>query len=217
MPPITPSSSGCSRQCVCCKLWARSSTQAVIRCYSGQIKTQTFSKADFLFHFLRVTFPLAATRHLNQSNPCLPRPRHGMSEWVLGIIKRDYSLQFARRPSNFSGVVPTLVQSRDTDVLFSEVKNLLSKGAIETVLPAQSELGFYSHYFLIAKKDRGLQPILDLRHLKNVLWPYSSSRPSSRPLPLAPSRCFKSCCALWLQRLQCYSWACFICAHFSTS
>ncbi len=34
----------------------------------------------------------------------------GVSEWVMGIIKRDYSLQFARRPPRFSGVVSTSVQ-----------------------------------------------------------------------------------------------------------
>ncbi len=33
----------------------------------------------------------------------------GMSEWVMGIIKQGYSLQFARRPPRFSGVVSTSV------------------------------------------------------------------------------------------------------------
>ncbi len=37
------------------------------------------------------------------------------------------------------------------------------KGAIEIVPPAQSESGFYSHYFLVPKKDGGLRPFLDLR------------------------------------------------------
>ncbi len=36
-----------------------------------------------------------------------------------------------------------------------------------------------------------------------MLWPYSSLRPLSKPVPLSPSRCFKSCWALWLQSLQC--------------
>ncbi len=92
-----------------------------------------------------------------------------MSQWVLGIIKRGYSLQFAQRPLRFSGMVPTSVQSRDAHVLRSEVKNLLAKGAIEMVPPAQSELGFYSRYFLVPKKDGGLRPILDLRRLNHAL------------------------------------------------
>ncbi len=47
--------------------------------------------------------------------------------------------------------------------------NLLVKGAIETVPPAQSESGFYSCYFLVPKKDGGLWPILDLRRLNWAL------------------------------------------------
>ncbi len=43
------------------------------------------------------------------------------------------------------------------------------KGAMETVSPAQSKSGFYSRYFLIHKKDGGLRPILDLRHLNRAL------------------------------------------------
>ncbi len=45
--------------------------------------------------------------------------------------------------------------------------NLLEKGAIEIVPPAQSESGFYSHYFLVPKKDSSLRPIPDLRLLKS--------------------------------------------------
>ncbi len=45
---------------------------------------------------------------------------------------------------------------------------------METVSPAQSESGFYSCYFLVPKKDGGLRPILDLRHLNLALmkWPF---------------------------------------------
>ncbi len=81
----------------------------------------------------------------------------------MGIIKRGYSLQFARRPSRFSGVVSTSVQGENARVLHSEVMTLLEKGAIEMVSPALSESGFYSRYFLVPKKDGGLRPILDLR------------------------------------------------------
>ncbi len=93
----------------------------------------------------------------------------GVSEWVMGIIKRGYSLQFARRPPRFSGVVSTSVQGENARVLRSEVMTLLEKGAIEMVPPALSESGFYSHYFLVPKKDGGLRPILDLRRLNHAL------------------------------------------------
>ncbi len=93
----------------------------------------------------------------------------GVSEWVMGIIKRGYSLQFARRPLRFSGVVSTSVQGENVHVLHSEVMTLLEKGAIEMVPPALSESGFYSRYFLVPKKDGGLRPILDLRCLNHAL------------------------------------------------
>ncbi|KAL0173136.1 hypothetical protein M9458_033447, partial [Cirrhinus mrigala] len=79
------------------------------------------------------------------------------------------SLECQIGPPRFSGVVPTVVKSRDAHVLRSEVLILLEKGAIEVVHPAQSESGFYSRYFLVPKKDGGLRPILDLRHLNQAL------------------------------------------------
>ncbi len=75
----------------------------------------------------------------------------GVSEWVMGIIKRGYSLQFARRPPRFSGVVSSSVHGEN------EVMTLLEKGAIEMVPPALSE------------KDGGLRPILELRRLNHAL------------------------------------------------
>ncbi len=92
-----------------------------------------------------------------------------VSDWVLGIIKRGYAIQFTRRPPQFSGVVSTSVQSKNAYVLRAEVKNLLAKGAVEMVPPAQSVSGFYSRYFLVPRKDVGLWPILELRHLNRAL------------------------------------------------
>ncbi len=87
----------------------------------------------------------------------------------MGIIKRGYSLQFARRPPRFSGVVSTSVQGENARVLRSEMMTLLEKGAIEMVSPALSKSGFYSRYFLVPKKDGGLRPILDLRRLNHAV------------------------------------------------
>ncbi len=77
----------------------------------------------------------------------------GVSEWIMAT----------RRPLRFRGVVANTVRSEDAQVLRAEMMNLLVKGAIEVVSPAQSESGFYSCYFLIPKKDGGLRPILDLK------------------------------------------------------
>ncbi|KAL0200336.1 hypothetical protein M9458_003523, partial [Cirrhinus mrigala] len=135
----------------CCEHWARSTcthTTGVSPRHDGQP--------------LEPILPLATRAEAWQAIP-------GVSEWVLGIIKRGYSFQFTRRPPRFSGVVPTLVVSKDAHVLRSEVMNLLEKGVVEVVHPAQSESGFYSRYFLVPKKDGGLRPILDLRLLNRAL------------------------------------------------
>ncbi len=47
------------------------------------------------------------------------------------MVRQGYSLQFARRPPRFHGVLATTVRSEDTQVLRAEVMNLLGKGAIE--------------------------------------------------------------------------------------
>ncbi|KAL0186275.1 hypothetical protein M9458_017945, partial [Cirrhinus mrigala] len=64
---------------------------------------------------------------------------------------------------------PSQLPGRLSHVLRSEVLILLEKGAIAVIHPAQSESGFYSRYFLVPKKDGGLRPILDLRHLNRAL------------------------------------------------
>ncbi len=54
-------------------------------------------------------------------------------------------------------------------VMEQEVHSLLVKEAIERVPPPDRESGFYSRYFIVPKKDGGLRPILDLRHLNRSL------------------------------------------------
>ncbi len=68
----------------------------------------------------------------------------GVPAWVMTTVRRGYTLQFARRPLLFHGVLATTVRSKDAQVLRAVVINLLEKGAIEIVPPAQSESGFYS-------------------------------------------------------------------------
>ncbi len=91
--------------------------------------------------FLEPFQPLAMQAEAWQAIP-------GVSEWVMATIRRVYTLQFARRPPRFRGVLATTVRSEDTQVLHAEVMILLETGAIEIVPPAQNESGFYSLYIL---------------------------------------------------------------------
>ncbi len=108
--------------------------------------------------------PLATRAEACQAIP-------GVSEWIMATIRRGYSLQFARRPPRFSGVVTTTVRSEDAQVLRAEVMNLLVKGAIEVVTPAQSESGFYSCYFLVPKNKKFVQDDhIETDPLANTPW-----------------------------------------------
>ncbi len=75
-------------------------------------------------------------------------------------VRRGYTHQLARRPPRFRGVLATTVQSENTQVLRAEVMNLLEKGAIGIVPPAQSESGFYSRSKKTATYSRSRTPEL---------------------------------------------------------
>jgi len=80
--------------------------------------------------------------------------------------KNGYRIQFWRRPPSFSGIHLTVVKNPvQAEILSKEIAALLRKKAITQLQPNEQHTGFYSNYFLVPKKDGGLRPILDLRHL----------------------------------------------------
>ncbi len=76
-----------------------------------------------------------------------------VSKWVLHTVERGYKIQFGSRPPLFSGVFPTLVGREQALVMEQEVDTLLRMEAIEVVPSRDRESGFYSHYFIVPKKD----------------------------------------------------------------
>ncbi len=90
-------------------------------------------------------------------------------QWILRTIYYGYTIQFRKGPPPFRGIIPTIVSSKETAVLGQELSSLLRKEVIEKVHPSQTKSGFYSRYFVVPKKDGGLQPILDLRRLNIAL------------------------------------------------
>ncbi|XDV11246.1 hypothetical protein PO909_000232 [Leuciscus waleckii] len=52
----------------------------------------------------------------------------GVSEWVLNIVKRGYSLQFARRPPRFRARTETRVNTEAAHLLHTDIAKLLRKG-----------------------------------------------------------------------------------------
>ncbi len=117
MPPSTPFSSGWRRQCVCgkccCEHWVHSNRACTaVRCYGEEIQHKHIQK-ECTFHLrlitslrpplgglLLETIQLFATRA--EAWQAIP----GVSDWVLGIIKWGYTLQFARRPPRLAAWSP---------------------------------------------------------------------------------------------------------------
>ncbi len=87
-----------------------------------------------IFWLPEASWPYAASLYIR------PTPCHagaeawqaipGVSAWVMTSVRWGYTLQFAQRPDQFSGVLATTVCSEDAQVLRAEVMNQLEKGAI---------------------------------------------------------------------------------------
>ncbi len=105
-------------------------------------------KVSFLDSPVSPIQPLATQAEAWQAIP-------GVSDWVLGIIKQGYTLQFALRPPQFGCVVSISVQRSNAHVLYTEVMSLLAKGAVEMVSLAQSVS--HNPLYALAAAPRGLQ------------------------------------------------------------
>ncbi len=100
-----------------------------------KIKRIHFQKESKSLFLPTISILLLCSQSLEPFQPLATRAKAwqaipGVSEWVMATIRRGYTLQFARRPPRFRGVLATTVRSEDTQVLRAEVMNLLEKGAI---------------------------------------------------------------------------------------
>ncbi len=101
---------------------------------------------------------LTAHLHINPETSLerLYKLLQNISHWVLLTIEKGYQIQFGSRPPRFMGALSTEVAPQQVLVMEQEVKALLEEGAIEYVSHSNRETGFYSLYFIVPKKDRGV-------------------------------------------------------------
>jgi hypothetical protein len=90
---------------------------------------------------------------------------------TLSVVRRGYVLQFLQHPKLTStppfSCIP--VRPRSTDILIREVATLLEKQAIVELLPPYTP-GFYSHIFMVTKKDSDkLRLVINLSPLNKLL------------------------------------------------
>ena len=84
---------------------------------------------------------------------------------VLNVIRRGHEIPFKDGIAPpFNGVINSLPKTQSQALVFqAELNDLISKGAVTQVPAHLREDGFYSHYFLVPKRDGGMRPILNLK------------------------------------------------------
>ncbi|KAG1178037.1 hypothetical protein G6F36_010725 [Rhizopus arrhizus] len=93
-----------------------------------------------------------------------------INDWLLNTIRTGFQLHFHTQPplSHRPRPIAPFNQSQD-QLLSSEIHQLLSKGAIESVNPQDPSPGFYSSMFVIPKRNGGHRPVFNLKNLNQYL------------------------------------------------
>ena len=87
-------------------------------------------------------------------------------EWVLSLIRKGYRIPFKERP--ILSPDPVFFQRPLSQQLEEEVASLLSKGAVEEIIPECP--GYYSRIFLVPKKNGKLRLIIDFSALNHFVY-----------------------------------------------
>ena len=87
-------------------------------------------------------------------------------KWVLSLIRKGYRIPFKERP--ILSPNPTFFQQPLSLQLEEEVASLLSKGAVEEIIPECPS--YYSRIFLVPKKNGKLRLIIDLSVLNRSVY-----------------------------------------------
>ena len=85
---------------------------------------------------------------------------------LAAIIRNGYTINFEEEPDLTGPCNETFMAHEELEIVRSEVKNLLEKGAIEIV--KNPGLGFYSKMFLLPKPDGSWRSILNLKVRPNI-------------------------------------------------
>ena len=87
-------------------------------------------------------------------------------KWVLSLVRKGYRILFLEHP--ILSTNPIFFQQPLSQHLEEEVASLLSKGAVEEIIPECP--GYYFRIFLVLKKNGKLRPIIDLSVLNHFVY-----------------------------------------------
>ena len=88
-------------------------------------------------------------------------------KWVLSVVRKGYRILFVKHP--ILSPDPVFFQQPLSQQLEEEVASLLSKGAVEEIIPECP--GYYSRIFIVPKKNGKLRLIIDLSVLNHFVYP----------------------------------------------
>ena len=88
------------------------------------------------------------------------------NKWVLSIVRHGFRIPFSKIPPLSS--VPIRMSQSSSLFIREEIENLLNKQAVERVQNPGTP-GFYSHIFLVQKKNGKLRLIIDLSLLNRYI------------------------------------------------
>ena len=86
-------------------------------------------------------------------------------KWVLSVVRKGYRIPLLKHP--ILSPDPVFFQQPLSQQLEEEVASLLSKGAVEEIIPECP--GYYSRIFLVPKKNGKLRLIIDLSVLNHFV------------------------------------------------
>ena len=105
--------------------------------------------------------PAGRLRHFLNNWKLLTKDR-----WVLETV-RGYCIEFVVEPYQNKQPHPPVYPLDQTQLISTELGELLQKGAIVEILNPQG--GFYSVLFLVLKKDGGQRPVINLKALNQFV------------------------------------------------
>ena len=105
-------------------------------------------------------------------------------KWVPSVIRKVYRIPFLERP--ILSPNPVFFQQPLSQKLEEKVTSLLSKGAVEEIIPECP--GYYSRIFLVPKKNGKLRLIIDLSVLNHFVYTQTFKMETQRKVKDADQR-----------------------------
>jgi len=91
--------------------------------------------------------------------------------FVTSIVREGYQIELLSRPPLSTDPIPMPWprNSHKAQTLRSEIRSLVDKRAVEEMFSPRLSPGFYSHIFLVPKKDGGCRPVFNLKPLNRYV------------------------------------------------